>query len=152
MKKFKPLVVLGKNGWQLLPPGSKETLIEDYTAYKARFLGKNYFSTVYAIVSAYKKDLEIDGHYGVLWLEATYEYEQKSFTWGDLEDMEEAMRAAEENLLCIGMPFSKTYKFHGEDKLKMERRNEELRALYNLDELEEKDLNAEGGKNEHIND
>jgi hypothetical protein len=146
MKKFKPLVILGKNGWQLLPPGSKETSIEDFSAYKARFIGKNYFSTVYAIVSAYKRDLEADGHYGVLWLEASYEYKQPVFTWDDLADLEEAIRAAEENLLTIGMPFSKTYRFHGEDKLKMERRNEELRRLYNLDELEEEALSMEGGK------
>ena len=151
MKKFKPLEILGKNGWQLLPPGSKETLIEDYPTYKARFLGKNYFSTVYAIIRAYKKDLEVNGHYGVMWLEASYEYNQKSFTWSDLEDMEEAMKAAEENLLYIGMPFCKTYKFHAaeeKEKLRMELRNEELRALYNLDELEEKDLSMEGGKKE----
>lgn len=148
MKKFKPLVILGKNGWELLAPGSKETLIDDYSAYRARFLGKNYTSTVYAIVSAYKKDLELDGHYGVLWLEASYEYKQPAFTWNDLEDMEEAIRAAEENLLNIGMPFSKTYRFHGEDKLKMESRNEELRRLYNLDELEEEALSMEGGKHE----
>ena len=146
MKKFKPLVILGKNGWQLLAPGSKETQLEDYSTYKARFIGKNYFSTVYAIVSAYKKDLEVDGHYGVLWLEACYEYRQNTFNWNDLEDMEEAIKAAEENLLTIGMPFSKTYRFHGEDKERMERRNEELRRLYNLDELEEEALSMEGGK------
>jgi len=148
MKKFKPLVILGKNGWQLLAPGSKETQLEDYSTYKARFIGKNYFSTVYAIVSAYKRDLEVDGHYGVLWLEACYEYRQSTFTWNDLKDMEEAIKAAEENLLTIGMPFSKTYRFHGEDKLKMESRNEELRRLYNLDELEEEALSMEGGKKE----
>lgn len=148
MKKFKPLVILGKNGWQLLAPGRKETQIEDYSTYKARFIGKNYFSTVYAIVSAYKRDLEVDGHYGILWLEAAYEYNQKTFTWSDLEDMEEAIRAAEENLLTIGMPFTKTYRFHGEDKIKMESRNEELRRLYNLDELEEEALSMEGGKKE----
>lgn len=148
MKKFKPLVILGKNGWQLLAPGSKETQIEDYSTYKARFIGKSYFCTVYAIVSAYKKDLEVDGHYGVLWLEASYEYKQPVFTWNDLEDMEEAIKAAEENLLTIGMPFSKTYRFHGDDKLKMERRNEELRRLYNLDELEEEALSMEGSKKE----
>lgn len=148
MKKFKPLEILGKNGWQLLPPGSKETVLEDYTTYKARFLGKNYFSTVYAIISAYKKDLEVNGHYGVMWFEVSYEYNQKSFAWSDLEDMEESIKAAEENLLCIGMPFCKTYRFHAEEKekLRMELRNEELRALYNLDELEEKALSMEGGK------
>lgn len=148
MKKFKPLEILGKNGWELVRPGSKETLIDDYGAYKAVFLGKTYDSTVYAIISQYKKDLELDGHYGVLWLEAAYEYKQRTFTFNDLEDMEESLRAAEENLLTIGMPFSKTYRFHGEDKERMERRNEEVRAIYNLDELEEEALSMEGGKKE----
>lgn len=148
MKKFNPLKILGRNGWQFVRSGAKETLIDDYGAYKAVFLGRMYESTVYAVISQYKKDLELDGHYGVLWLEAAYEYNHRTFTWNDLEDMEEAIKAAEENLLTIGMPFSKTYRFHGEDKERMERRNEEVRAIYNLDELEEEALSMEWGKKE----
>lgn len=148
MKKFKPLEILGKNGWEWVAPGSKEIILDDYTTYKAVFLGKAYKSTIYAVVAQYKKDLEVNGHYGIMWLEASFEYKQPAFTWNDLEDMEEALISAEDNLLCIGMPFCKTYRFHGNRKEIFKTRNEVLRASYNLDELEEEALSMEGGKKE----
>lgn len=136
MKQFKALTIMGRNGWEFISPGEKKSILDEGIQFKSTFLGKTYKSTIIAIVAQYKKDLDICGSYGVLWLEAAYEYKQPAYTWHDLEDMKECIIAAEENLLCIGMPFQKDYIFHGENVEEKMKVNKTLRELYNLEELE----------------
>ena len=117
MADFRPLHILGHNGWEWLPyEKDMLSITTDYDQYKAVFLGGVYSSTVVAIVSTYRKHLELDGHYGVLWLEAVYENERDGcYSIDDMEDMIQAIINAEENLLTIGMPFTKDYRFHGKN-------------------------------------
>lgn len=144
MKKHKPhfdvLNILTRNGWQWLCY-EKDMLstTTEYTQYKADFLGHSYSSTVVAIISNLPEHLNLDGHYGVLWLEAVYECERDGcLSWGDITDMQQAIIYAEENLLRIGMPFTPDYNFHGRNAANMKRRNRKLRRLYNMDEVEKK--------------
>lgn len=136
---YNALHIMCGNGWKWhcydsdpLCDSSNET-----QSYTMSFLGV-YSTLVRAVVSAHSKHLGIDGHYGVLWLEvAKYECDPP-YSESDLKDMIYALRLAEENLLKIGMPFTPDFNFHG-NKANRRRRNEKLRRLYGLSELEEKD-------------
>lgn len=137
-KRYDPLHILCCNGWKwLCYDEDKLSIATEYQQYSADFLGSGYTSTVVAIVSQHKDDLNLDGHYGVLWLEAVYENERNNcYSYGDLEDMMCAIECAEENLLTIGMPFTEGYRFHGRNKANKKRRNDKLRRIYGLAELE----------------
>jgi len=142
MKKGKPfntLKIMTGNAWEwLCYDKDKLSEADEYTQYKAVFLGNTYSSTVIAIISDLPDHLQLDGHYGVLWLEAIYEY-GRAHSYDELRDMQSAIMVAEKNLLTIGMPFTKNYRFHGRNAANMKRRNERLRRLYNLDEKERMD-------------
>lgn len=138
MRKFDVLHILTSNGWEWLCY-EKDMLstTTEYTQYKAVFLGGAYSSTVVAIISNIPDHLQLDGHYGVLWLEAIYENERNGcLSYEDMEDMQQAIMNAEENLLLIGMPFTPGYHFHGKNVANKTRRNEKLRRLYRMDEIE----------------
>lgn len=140
-KKYDPLHILCGNGWRWLCY-DKDLLstTTEYTQYAAEFLGRSYRSTVVAIISNIPEHLDLNGHYGVLWLEAVYENEREGcLSYDDMEDMQSAICVAEENLLRIGMPFTPDYEFHSRNKANMRRRNDALRRLYNMDEIEERD-------------
>lgn len=138
-KRYKPLHILGHNGWRwLMYDKDKLSITTDYEQYAAEFLGRDYSSTVVAIVSEYPDHLKLDGHYGVLWLEAVYENKRDGcYSIDDMEDMKQSIINAEENLLMIGMPFTKDYKFHGKNTANKMRRNSKLRKLYDLEAKEE---------------
>lgn len=140
-KRYEPLHILCHNGWKwLCYDKDKISTTTEYDQYSAEFLGNSYSSTVVAIVSTIPEHLNLDGHYGVLWLEAVYENERDGcLSWNDMEDMMCAIKNAEENLLMCGMPFTPGYCFHGRNKANMKRRNEKLRRLYNLEEKENHD-------------
>ena len=140
-QKFNPLRILSSNGWiWLCYEKDHLSITEELDQYKADFLGNDYHSTVVALVSTHKKHLAFDGTYGVMWLEAVYENERNGcLSYGDMEDMQSAIVLAEENLLRIGMPFTPDYRFHGKNTANKKRRNDKLRRLYNLDDLERKD-------------
>ena len=73
----------------------------------------------------------------MLWLEAIYENERDGcLSYFDMKDMQSAIVYAEENLLRIGMPFTKDYRFKDDADGEKKKRNEELRQMYNLEELE----------------
>lgn len=138
MEHFRPMKILCKNGWNYLKPYENISLADEFSQFKASFLGNNEVYTVVAVVSMYKRDLDLDGHFGVLWLEVSNLENTSCFSVSDLEDMKEALSAAEENLLLIGMPFSSNYNFHGSDPEERARINTNLRKYYDLDELERK--------------
>lgn len=141
MKEYDPLSILSGNAWKWLSYDDEKLSISvDYDQYAALFLGNTYSSTVVAIVSRIPSHLKLDGHYGVLWLEAVYENEHNGcLSWEDMQDMMCAIECAEQNLLTIGMPFTEDYKFHGRNKANMKRRNEKLRKMYGLAEKERND-------------
>lgn len=140
-KRYYPLRILTGNAWKWLHyDKDKLSTTDEYTQYAAEFLGNIYSSTVVAIISDQADHLDLNGHYGVLWLEAIYENERNGcFSYGDLEDMQSAIVVAEENLLRIGMPFVPDYIFHGRNKANNKRRNDKLRKMYNLEEKEKAD-------------
>lgn len=141
-QKYDSLHILCRNGWtwhhydtdpiiKMANPG------DDYFVYTNTFLGW-YDTEVMAAVSAHSGHLCIDGHYGVLWL-AAVKYEcDPPHSANDLEDMLAAIEFAEDHLLRIGMPFTADYQFRGRNKANKKRKNDKLRQLYNLEELEKK--------------
>lgn len=120
------------NGWEWDQKKSFEA--EDYDVYKMTFL-MTYKVTIYTCISMSSNHLCLDGHYGVLWLESEYEYD-RSHSIGELTEMRDAIEAAENNLLLIGIPFTPDYKFLGKNKANKKRRNDALRRKLNLDEQE----------------
>lgn len=143
-KRFNVLHILEYNGWKWLHYNDELlSTTTEYTQYKADFLGCFYSSTVVAIVADLPEHLELDGHYGVLWLEAIYENERDGcLSYNDMVDMQCAISHAENNLLSIGMPFVPDYKFHDKNHANMKRKNDKLRRLYGLEELEKKEWEA----------
>ncbi len=141
VEKYRPLHILCCNGWKWLRfDKDKISITTEYEQYAADFLGSAYSSTVVAIVSEYPDHLDLDGHYGVLWLEAVYENERNGcLSWGDMKDMMCAIDNAEENLLMCGMPFVPVYEFHGRNKANKKRKNEKLRKMYDMESIEQKD-------------
>ena len=140
MKRYNPLHILCHNGWEwLCYDKDKLSNATEYEQYAAEFLGDSYSSTVVAIVSQRPEHLNLDGCYGVLWLEAIYENDRNGLSYGDMEDMMSAIENAEGNLLTIGMPFTEGYQFHGRNKANRKRRNDKLRRLYGLKEIEKQD-------------
>ena len=141
-KRFDVLHILSRNGWEWLSYESEYLSTTDTLyQYKAEFLGREYSSTVVALVSDHPDHLELDGHYGVMWLEAIYECDRDGcLSYHDMKDMQQAIIYAEDNLLKIGMPFTPDYRFHGKNAANKKRRNDKLRRLYNLDEIEQEDI------------
>jgi len=137
-KHFDVLHILERNGWKwLCYDNEKLSSTTEYTQYKADFLGNGYSSTVVAIISNIEEHLQLDGHFGILWLEAIYENERDGcLSYEDMEDMQQAIIYAEENLLRIGMPFTPDYDFHGGNVANKRRRNDKLRRMYDLERLE----------------
>ena len=142
VKRFDVLHILSRNGWEWLSYESEYLSTTDTLyQYKAEFLGREYSSTVVALVSAHPDHLELDGHYGVMWLEAIYECDRDGcLSYHDMKDMQQAIIYAEDNLLKIGMPFTPDYRFHGKNAANKKRRNDKLRRLYNLAEIEQEDI------------
>lgn len=138
MKKYYPLHILCANGWTwhhyANDPIIQMDNSEDYCVYTLKILVE-YHVTVRAVVASHSQHLCINGHYGVLWLDVAEYENDPPYGMDDLEDMLEAIRLAEDNLLKIGMPFAPDYQFNGNAANKR-RRNEKLRRIYNLEELE----------------
>jgi len=137
---FNTLHILSRNGWKwhtyITDWLIKMDDCEDYDQYTLTILGSIYHSTVRAVVASHSKHLNINGHYGVLWLDVAKYETEPPYSETALKDMITAIEYAEDNLLKIGMPFSPYYEFHGRNKANSKRRNDKLRKLYNLDELE----------------
>lgn len=137
--RYKPLWILCCNGWEWHHYNTdwliKMDDSEEYGQYTLKILGHSYDTTVRAVVAEHSKHLVIDGHYGVLWLDAAKYENDPPYEENALTDMITAIKFAEDNLLTIGMPFTPDYRFHGNVANKR-RRNEKLRRLYNLEELE----------------
>ena len=141
-KRFDVLHILSRNGWEWLSYESEYLSTTDTLyQYKAEFLGREYSSTVVALIAAHPDHLNLDGHYGVMWLEAIYECDRDGcLSYHDMKDMQQAIIYAEDNLLKIGMPFTPDYRFHGKNAANKKRRNDKLRRLYNLAEIEQEDI------------
>ena len=144
-KDFCPLHIMCENGWKWNHYNDDKFSSDDYDEYECftiEILGE-YHTIVRACVSEYEKHLCVDGHYGVLWLEAAQYECDPPYSERDLKDMIYAIEKAEENLLLIGMPFVPDYEFHG-NKANRKRRNDKLRRIYKLEEKESRHLEEKG--------
>lgn len=104
------------------------TLLEDYEV----------TITAHVITDSYQ--LNINGEYGVMWLDAKHEYnDEEGYSWGELDEMQMAIIDAEDNLLKIGIPFEKNYEFHGKNRVNMKRRNDALIRKLGITEKNKKD-------------
>ena len=138
MKSFSSYILhnLCGNGWKW----EKDPRNNEYQTYTLTFLAISYDVTCYAAVSEFPQNLELDGHYGVQWLEFDYEYSHNHKAGeSDINDMLYGFELAESNLLRCGVPFTPDYKFHGKNRANMKRKNDAIRRKLNLAELEEKD-------------
>jgi hypothetical protein len=94
--------------------------------------------TAHVITDSYQ--LNINGEYGVMWLNAEYEYnDEEGYSWSELDEMQAAIIDAEDNLLKIGIPFEKNYEFHGKNRANMKRRNDALIRKLGITEKNKKD-------------
>ena len=125
---------MASNGWSWEKKRSLE--IDDYEVYSMTFL-VTYEVKVYACISSSSKHLCNDGHYGIMWLEAEYEYD-RPLSKCELEEMIAGMTYAEDNLLLIGVPFVPDYKFISKETEKTTI-NMKLRNILELEKQEEED-------------
>lgn len=115
---------------------------DDCDKYTMTFLGSMYDVKVQAVVSTCHRGMCVNGHMGVLWLEAV-DYpdcirdENNGYSFGDLEDIISGLIVAEENLVKCGIPFSPDYKFHGKNKANLKKRNDATRRKLNMEHWEE---------------
>ncbi len=106
----------------------------DYRVYKATFLSE-YEVTCYAHVAETENQLTLNGEFGVAWIDAEYENDPP-YSHYDLDSIRGGIQLAEDNLLRIGIPFCSDYKFLGRNAANKKRRNDALRRMYGLEELE----------------
>lgn len=132
-KKF--WYTLNESGWIIHHDKNIADHSNDHYTFKKDFLSDMYTTTVFAVVP---DSLGINGHFGVSWLEAWYEYQDDALYWKELEDIQHAICLAEKNLLLCEIPFCDNKSFHGtkqEIRWKINRNNK-LRKKWRLDELE----------------
>lgn len=128
---------LHSNGWRWvnnLKDNTEEAL------YTMTFL-ERYDCKITAHIADRERGLDIDGCYGVLWLDVDYEYDHLS--WSEIEEMQQAILDAEDNLLLIGIPFTELYTFHGKNAVNKKRRNDSIRRRLDLNTREEIDAENE---------
>ena len=134
------LWMMGDNGWIWRTYDGWSD--EDYYKYKSSFLG-DYVTEVFAVVSTNSNHIKLNGHLGVLWLEVAgypdcIRDEDHGYSYGDLYDMIEGLKIAEENLVRCGIPFEPDYPFHGRNSANLKRRNDAIRKKLNMEYWEEK--------------
>lgn len=121
-----------KSAWEW----NQDRSIDDtdhFQYFTANFLVE-YNVTVTAVVSDNSDSINLDGHIGVLWLEA--EWENDWLSYENLECMQYGIILAEENLLRNGVPFTADYKFHGNRAYQHKLMNERIRKQIGTDEIE----------------
>lgn len=134
--------VFHSNGWSVkfVEGFSSKNREEQESLYEITLL-EEYQCTVTAHVITDSYQLGINGEYGVMWLNATYEYiDEDGYSWNELDEMQTAIIDAEDNLLKIGIPFEKNYEFHGKNKANKKRRNDALIRKLNIAEKSKKDF------------
>ena len=120
--------VFHSNGWSVkyAEDFSSKNREEHESLYEITLL-EEYEVTITAHVITDSYQLNINGEYGVMWLNAKYEYNnEEGYSWGELEEMQSAIIDAEDNLLAIGIPFEEKYEFHGKNRANKKRRNDAL--------------------------
>lgn len=129
------------NGWV-----NSELKSDDFSVYKFTLISDDYECTIHAYISSRFLDMTFDGEMGIEWLELEYEYEQP-YTVSNLKDMLAGIKYAEQNLISIGVPFVKNYRFHQDtnsDNKRLTRLNQKLIKSWRLDELEQLNRQARG--------
>ena len=133
--------VFHSNGWSVkfAEDFSSQNREERESLYEITLL-ESYEVTITAHVITDSYQLNINGEYGVMWLNAKHEYnDEEGYSWEELDEMQMAIIDAEDNLLKIGIPFKKGYEFHGRNKANKKRRNDALIRKLNIAEKNEED-------------
>lgn len=133
--------VFHSNGWsiKLAKDFSSQTREDEESLYEITLL-EEYECTVTAHVVTDACQLNINGEYGVMWLNVRYEYQDEDgHCWRELEEMQGAIIDAEDNLLAIGIPFETNYVFHGRNRANKKRKNDALIRKFNLIEKAKQD-------------
>ena len=113
---------LTRNGW-FYSKENRSSTTQDYSVYEFK-LQSEYPCLIRAYIAENKEQMEMQGDYGVLWIEIvdiqgiTIKEGDLSLGFPDLKLMENALIYAEENLLKIGIPFTAHYKFHTKNAIK----------------------------------
>lgn len=128
------LHLFGSNGW-VWDSATSVHRNDGLDYYNATFLCE-YHVYVTAVTSTHERGMELNGHLGVVWLEAEYECDMQHLSYGDLENMQGGMEMAEENLLKCGIPFCPDYKFHGKNVYRKVQMNNAIRKKLNLEQIE----------------
>ena len=123
-----------RNGWNYDLKQSEENNFESVFYYMDITI--EYKTRVTAEFVKEYRGLNIASSFGVVGLYGNYEY--TDMTFGEIEDMLEAMVHAEDNLLNNGIPFIKDYNFHGKNKKQKALKNQRLREKLHLEEQEAK--------------
>lgn len=132
MRGFNSIDIMTQNGWKYI--GHRENVGEQY---QMTFLSE-YDVGIIASVAESWMDVRIAGSLGVLELDVgNYECDMP-YMRDELYWMIDALNMAEDNLIKIGMPFTSGYRFSGRNAANNARRNQKLRRIFDLNELEEK--------------
>ena len=131
--------VFHSNGWSHKFPADFDRDKEQEDLYEMTIL-EEYQCTVTAHVVTDARSLKINGEYGVMWINVEYEYnDEDGHSWSELNEMQDAIIDAEENLVKIGIPFESDYEFHGKNRANLKRKNDALIRKLNLKEKAEHD-------------
>ena len=123
-----------RNGWNYDLKQSEENHYESVFYYMDITI--EYKTRVTAEFVKEYRGLNIASSFGVVGLSGNYEY--TDMTFGEIEDILEAMEHAEDNLLNNGIPFIKDYNFHGKNKKQKALKNQRLRKKLHIEEQEAK--------------
>ena len=121
-----------RNGWNYDLKQSEENHYESVFYYMD--ITVEYKTRVTAEFVKEYRGLNIASSFGVVGLSGNYEY--TDMTFGEIEDMLEAMEHAEDNLLNNGIPFVKNYEFYGKTKKQKALKNQRIRKRMHIDEIE----------------
>lgn len=132
MKRWSSLHAFCENAWRWDQKRSIDD-ISKLNYFVANILVK-YDVIVTAVVSDNEESMSLDGHLGVIWLEA--EWENNDMSYHDLECMLKGIELAEDNLIKCGIPFTEDYKFHGKNWYQKQKKNKTIRKALKLEELE----------------
>jgi len=113
-KRIEWLHLFCYNGWKWIIDYQEKC--EGYINYQMTLLAGQYDCTITAFVSEHFEGIDASGDIGVSWLESSYEYERGTYAYNDLEDMLIGLEHAEKNLVTLGIPFTRDYKFHQKNK------------------------------------
>lgn len=122
-----------RNGWK---HESEKTANNDYeSSFYSLNITIDFITTVTAEFLSDWRGLSHCGYLGIVALTANYEFKE-DLLFEELEDIMAALDHAENNLLNNGIPFVKSYEFHGKNKKQKALMNQRIRKRMHIEEIE----------------